>query len=224
MPHAPDASEVLCEAHSLPLIPPHLESYLRGETLTLLGGNSASALNVEEGVASMPRVAAAAAAAAPALQRQGSRTNADAEMLQALRAAGLTEAEVHAQRVAMAGIEDNMRRANIHGIQDLRADNAMNDAVGQQQQQDRTITNEQLDRENRVVVEILTDDEVTALEKWWPRCHGGTYALRFAVVEGSAPGRTEILWSTIPCRECDPSSRSTANFVVRNRLQKRGYR
>ena len=129
---------------------------------------------------------------------------------------------MHAQRVAMSRLEDSMRHANIHDIHELnnRAESASTDAG--LQQQDRTITNEQLDRENRVVVEILTDDEITQLEKSWPRCHGGTYALRFAVVEGSQ-GDSEIVWSTTPCRACDPSSLSSECFVVRNRLQKRGY-
>mmetsp|Transcript_11308 Transcript_11308/g.20767 ORF Transcript_11308/g.20767 Transcript_11308/m.20767 type:complete len:630 (+) Transcript_11308:473-2362(+) len=221
LPPAPDASEVLCDAHNSPLVPPHLESFLRGETSTLLGGNTnAAAASVaavmEESVGSMP--------AAAALSRNISAS--DAETLQALRAAGLSEVELHAQRVAMAGMERDMRRASIHDIHQIRA---RSDSIGQEQQRSVVVTNEQLDRENRVVVEILTDEEVTALEKWWPRCHGGANALRFAVVEGrggdgpSSSG-TEILWSNVPCRECDPSSRSTTQFVVRNRLQKRGYR
>lgn len=217
-PPAPDASEVLCEAHNLPLVPPHLESFLRGETSALLAsGTNNTGATAEEGVASFPF---AVGAGGMSLRNNGSvsRTNSDAETLQALRAAGLSEAELHAQRVAMAGIEEDLRRASIHDIHQVRA---RSDSLGQQQ--DRAMTNEQLDRENRVVVEILTDEEVTALEKWWPR-QSCTYALRFAVVEGASSGTTDILWSTMPCRECDPSSRSTADFVVRNRLQKRGYR
>ena len=212
-PSAPDASEVLCDAHNLPLVPPHLESFLRGESSTLLSGNSQAASYEAVASTSSPPTAAS---------RIGSisQPNADAEMIQALRAAGLSESELYAQRVAMRGLEDNMRHANIHGIHDL------NDRTGSEStaglQHDRTITNEQLDRENRVVVEILTDDEVTALEKSWPRCQ--TYALRFAVVDSSSHGGgAEVVWSTSPCRECDPSSRSTENLVVRNRFQKRGF-
>ena len=114
----------------------------------------------------------------------------------------------------MAGLEESMQRANIHDIHD-------NQASESERQYQRSLNNEQLDRENRVVVEILTDEEITALEKWWPRLHG-FYALRFAVVEDSSTlSGTDVLWSTLPCRECDPSSRSTENFAVRNRLQKR---
>ena len=120
----------------------------------------------------------------------------------------------------MARLEEDMRRAHIHDIHQVREDC---ESMGLHHQ-DRTLANEQLDRENRVVVEILTDDEITALEGYWPRCHFGMYALRFAVVEDSSTScGMEIQWGTAPCRECDPSSRSTTKVVVRNRLQKRGY-
>lgn len=106
LPPAPDASEVLCDAHNLPLVPHHVESFLCGETLTLLGSNhatTAAAVNVDESVASVP----VAAAAAP--QNRSARANPDAETLQALRAAGISKAELHAQRVAMTVIEEDVR-------------------------------------------------------------------------------------------------------------------
>lgn len=223
-PPAPDASEVLC-AHNLPLVPPHLESFLRGETSTLLGGSSAVQSEEAGSASPFPIAAVGASAVARRGSTTSSRATSDAETLQALRAAGLLESEVHAQRVAMSRLEDSMRHANIHDIHELnnRIESESSTSAGLVQQ-DRTITNEQLDRENRVVVEILTDAEVTELEKSWPRCLGGTYALRFAVVEGSNKGDNEIVWSTTPCRACDPSSLSSESFVVRNRLQKFGYR
>ena len=221
-PLAPDAR---CDAHNLPLVPPHLESFLRGETSTLLGGSSTVQSEGAGSAASFPIAAVGASAVARSGSTTSSRATSDAETLQALRAAGLSESEVHAQRVAMSRLEDSMRLVNIHDIHELnnRAESESSASAGLQQQ-DRIITNEQLDRENRVVVEILTDDEVTELEKSWPRCHGGTYALRFAVVEGSNKGDSDIVWSTTPCRACDPSSLSSESFVVRNRLQKFGYR
>lgn len=207
-PPAPDASDVFCDAHNFPLVPPHLESFLLGETSTLLGGNSGATPRNgndgdEESRASLPRLN----------ERALSVSRADAVTLQSLRAAGLSELDIHAQRVAMACLEESMQRANIHGINDIEADDST-------RQFDRSVTNEQLDRENRVVVEILTDEETTALEKWWPRLHG--FSLKFAIIEDSSTiSGTDVLWSTPPCRECDPSSRATENFAVRNRLQKR---
>jgi len=175
---------------------------------------------VEDGLPIIPVGSVAAASLGSA-----SSSSSNAATLQALRAAGLSESELHSQRVAMARMEEDMRHASIHEIHQLRADRE-NEAVGVQQQ-DRAIVNEQLDRENFVVVEILTDDEVTALERiWFPRSDGGTYALRFAVVEDTSSfcNSVDILWATTPCRECDPSSRLNTDFVVRNRMQKRGYR
>lgn len=207
MPSAPDGSEMLCDAHNLPLVPPHLESFLCGETSTLLGGpTTLNTMSVPE------------AAAAPAASLRSSAVS-DAETLQALRAAGLSELEVHAQRVAMMGLEEERQLANSMIVAQFP-----NGA-----EVDRIITNEQLDRENRTVVEVLTDEEVTALEKWWPHVRvGGVYCIRFAVVETQSAGTScsgsEIVWHTSPCRECDPSSRATANLVVRSRLAKRGYR
>lgn len=217
VPPPPDASELLCEAHDLPLIPPHLESFLRGETPTLLGVNAAQSSTIVED--SLPVIPVGSFAAASLGGTSSSASN--AATLQALRAAGLSESELQTQRVAMARIEEDMRRSSIHDIHQLRAERE-SESVSL----DRTFANEQLDRENHVVVEILTDDEVTALEKIWPRCHGGTYALRFAVVEDTSSfcNSVELLWATSPCRECDPSSRLNTDFVIRNRLQKRGYR
>jgi hypothetical protein len=75
------------------------------------------------------------------LERAPSALRADADILQALRAAGLSELDLHAQRVAMVGLEESMERTKVHDAE---------------RRFDRSVTNEQLDRENRVVVEILT--------------------------------------------------------------------
>lgn len=74
----------------------------------------------------------------------------------------------------------------------------------------RETINEQLDRENYRVVEILTDEEFTALEKWWPDI-SVNYALRFAVAKDGS-GRRNIIWSTPPCRECDASGKNCQTF------------
>lgn len=227
MPPAPDSSEVLCDAHKSPVVPPHLEAFLMGETESLLGGNSGGGGAVVaaggEDMPSMP-VGGGATLSGNVVSSASSRARLDAATLRALRAAGMSESELHAQRVAMAGMEEDLRRVSVgEEIHHRPAGRARSDSLGQRER--TAATNEQLDRENRFVVEILTDDEVTALERWWPR-QSCTYPLRFAVIEGSGGvGGTDIVWSTAPCRECDPSSRSSADFVVRNRLhQKRGYR
>ena len=223
-PPVPDGSEMLCEAHNLPLIPPHLEAFLNGESLALFessmscGGGSGN--DVGESVARMPEAAAGGSGASMSLSSSSSYNASflsDADTLQALRAAGLSELEVHTQRVAMMELEEErQRRTASYHCQSTSSSAAEATAA------DRITTNEQLDRENRVVVEILTDEEVSALEKWYPHVYG----IRFAVVEtteGDCPPRREVLWHTVPCRECDPSSRADTKFVVRSRLAQRGF-
>ena len=198
LPPPPDGSEMLC-AHNLPLLPPHLEAFLCGETSSLYGVLPAQ--HTTEEVARLP---------ATSLQSVS-----DAETLQALRAAGLSELEVHTQRIAMMNLQEERQR--VHAMNFASQPSSVVEA-------DRAATNEQLDRENRVVVEILTDEEVSALEKWWPHANI-MYGIRFAVVESEAVGTSnrEVLWHTLPCRECDPSSRADTKFVVRSRLAQRGF-
>ena len=203
LPPPPDGSEMLC-AHNLPLVPPHLEAFLSGETSSLYGvlpaQNSTSGAEV---VARIP----AASSPSPFVS--------DAETLQALRAAGLSELEVHTQRIAMMNLQEERQR--MHTVNVASQTSSVVEA-------DRAAINEQLDRENRVVIEILTDEEASALEKWWPHVNI-MYGIRFAVVESEAVGGSnrEVLWHTSPCRECDPSSRADTKFVVRSRLAQRGF-
>ncbi|KAL7505430.1 hypothetical protein ACHAXN_005267 [Cyclotella atomus] len=200
LPPPPDGSEMLCDAHNLPLVPPHLEAFLSGEFSTLYGSPVLNASTIEvESVARMPTAPLHSSAVS------------DAETLQALRAAGLSEVEVHSQRVAMMQLEEERQRAHAARFERQISSN----------EQDRAATNEQLDRENKVVVEILTDEEVGALEKWWPHVNI-MYGIRFAVIETDS-ARREILWHTPPCRECDPSSRADTKFHMRSRLAQRGF-
>lgn len=199
LPPPPDGSEMLCDAHNLPLVPPHLEAFLSGDSSTLYGSpiSNASTLGAE-GVARIPN---------DSLHVSGVS---DAEILQALRAAGLSEVEMHSQRVAMAQLEEQRQQAFASRFERQIS----------LSEHDRAATNEQLDRENRVVGEILTDEEVSALEKWWPHVNI-MYGIRFAVVETES-GCREVLWHTLPCRECDPSSRADTKFHLRSRAQ-RGF-
>lgn len=192
LPPPPYGSEMLCDAHNLPLVPPHLEAFLTGETSTLYGSPAPQAPMMED-VARIPTPSSHFSAVS------------DAETLQALRAAGLSEVEVHSQRIAMMQMEEERQRAHA-----ARFERQVSSS-----EHDRATVNEQLDRENRVVAEILTDEEVGALEKWWPHVNI-MYGIRFAVVETESGGR-EVLWHTLPCRECDPSSRADTKFHLRSR-------
>jgi len=224
-PCAPDATALLCPAHRLPLIPPHLESYLYGETSNLLSTT----------VATTAVSSAVAAPMTPATPTSAGITNAagrpvgtmasiatspntptmDRSMVESLRAAGMSPADVASQRMAMMTLE----RQN--------SNNAMQ--TPQQESQPALSNNEQLDRENGVVVEIITEEEYEALSKWWPKIHS-SFVARFAVLEEATTATdisldcsslsSSITWSTSPCRECDASSRSQCcDLHVRNRAR-----
>ena len=155
----------------------------------------------------------------------------------ALRAAGLSEAELNAQRLAMQNHErqSHMAAATASHHASSSSSVAYSSPSGSFRRQSslasintpitpgsapnaggggdgttssstgtRESINEQLDRENYRVVEILTDEEFAALEKWWPDI-SVNYALRFAVTEDETGRGTTVVWSTPPCRECDAS-------------------
>lgn len=147
---APDAASLLCDAHRLPLLPPHLEAYLYGESPHLMLASTAG--NETESVT--PTVAAASAATTSPHRPFVPGQAPDLETLQALRAAGLSEAEVASQLTAMRGLEV---RSN-HAAAALVA--AASPAAHSK--------NELLDRENHSVVELLTEEEFSALVANWP--------------------------------------------------------
>ena len=136
----PNASCLWCDAHRMPLVPPHLEAYLSGENGQLLvssgsveprahGNNSETA----DDVASRPVVG------------QGP----DPSIVQALQAAGLSPAEVSQQLAAMRLLEQQ------------------NQQQPQPYSSLRVTKNELLDRENHCVVEIVTKSEYEALERFY---------------------------------------------------------
>lgn len=258
-PPAPDTSACLCDAHRLPLIPPHLESFLYGETISLMETTldiAASRMNHDEGpVSRTPNNMTSPSASLPPPvgyslvdDHQLGRGDVDIinpsyqqplerviggeriplperrDMLQDemanLRASGVSESEIQLQRLAMMQIEDQRIRQREAFERRLRA---MNDSpsviardIDMSPEEIRAKINAQLDRENKVVVEIVTDEELEALEKWWPGIHS-SYALKFAVVELDE-GSTDIIWTTPPCTYCDASGKAgVCDFSVRNR-------
>jgi len=157
-PTAPDASELLCDGHKLPLIPPHLTKFLYGSSPALLQSSIAS-IGQEE---------------------------IDEEEQQHLEIAAMFERPV----VRSPSVSD--------------------------------LNREQLDMENHVVVEILTDDEFSALEDFWPEVHS-KFVLRFAVVQQDSvdvcmPCNTRsscaIVWNTDPCTECYSGGKHYLNRCV----------
>jgi hypothetical protein len=183
---APDAASLLCDEHRLPLLPPHLEAYLYGKSEQLLVTSS------HGDDAESP--AEASSQHRPFVPGQAL----DLDTLNALRAAGLSEAEVASQLDAMRNLEVRNNAAA---------------AVGTSQPSPHT-KNELLDQENHSVVELLTQEEFTALEESWPA--KGLFCLRVAVdVQGVST------FSTPQCRDCDATGRECTPMTVRNRSRSR---
>ena len=210
----PDASSLLCGFHRLPLFPPHLESYLYGESPQLWlskkqqqqqqqqqqQDNDDSTMEVSS---SSLLAGGGGGVASPAVARRSvvGMSPPAAGMFVSPAELGLSPAEVAQQQRAMMTLERQ------------REQQQQREREAQQQQQQPLLLDErrwssmgeQLDRENYCCVEILAHEELKALEQLWPR--GGTSSFRFSFEV--LPGQ-EVQFSTPPCRECDASG--MANF------------
>ena len=107
----------------------------------------------------------------------------DPAALQAMREAGLSAMEIRHQVSAMRSVQ--------HEQQQQAAAVA---AASQLQPEDEITKHARLDRENHVVVEIITRSEFVALEKLWP----GVFGVSFTV---SSLGQVSFRMPF--CRECD---------------------
>jgi hypothetical protein len=209
----PDASDLLCHAHRLASLPPHLEAYVHGESPELLASCGTTVLDSPAGVA----VAAAAYAIQPPanlpppvnfpfhIPGQGP----DPEVLQAMREAGFQGSPTQVSR----------QLSLFREMEDIRRLPAPQPAAAI-----TTATkNELLDRENHAVVEILTEAEYTALEKEWPNSQPG-FGLCFAIDKNT---HQPVFLTTQLCRECDATGRPNqlhikhrARSVVRKSTEK----
>ena len=129
----------------------------------------------------------------------GIQTEMEPATVNALMAAGIPHAELNTQRIAMLHLERD---------QQVPRSPATPSSLANQ--------NEMLDRENHVVVELVSRLEWDALQEagGWPK-----QLSHFAVTVTVKDGDFSI--STMPCRECDPSgSRFTACASVKYRRKR----
>jgi len=234
-PLPPDASALLCDAHRLPLVPPHLESFLYGETAALLlcssGGMTEELSHRSHAAGSQnPETAASPFSTMPVGYNP---VDDNVVSTDALRAAGISELELQSQRLAMIRLEHQQQLEMAETIphpftpQSTLRRTPSHENLLPSPDVSRELINEHLDRENYLVVEILTDDEFAALEKWWPEIHS-LYALRFAVTEDlSSVLGANVHWSTPPCRECDASGKNFKEYIGRfqraRRIRRHGH-
>eukprot|EP00566_Odontella_aurita_P006269 CAMPEP_0113543844 /NCGR_PEP_ID=MMETSP0015_2-20120614/10380_1 /TAXON_ID=2838 /ORGANISM="Odontella" /LENGTH=612 /DNA_ID=CAMNT_0000444041 /DNA_START=599 /DNA_END=2437 /DNA_ORIENTATION=+ /assembly_acc=CAM_ASM_000160 len=233
-PLPPDASFLLCDGHRLPLVPPHLESYLYGETPSLL--TCSGTTNIEDAscrsfaVGSQNAETISSPFSPVPVGYNPVISSSDTDV--ALRAAGLSELELQSQRLAMLRLEREQHQEVQESLtpqtprSNLRRNSSQENLLSTPDMT-REFINEKLDRENYLVVEILTDEEFAALEKWWPEIHS-LYALRFAVTTDTSTSLgANINWISPPCRECDASGKNCKEFVGRlqraRRIRRHGH-
>ena len=205
----PDATCLLCDAHRMALLPPHFEAFLSGESSQLLEAVGTWQTPAHTVPVSLP-------ASPPGL--------APVEALMAMRALGLTEAEISHQVVAMRSIEAQRLRHQ-------RQQAVNNGGEGEDFESNNVSRNALLDRENHSVVEILTEDEFRALEACWSGL--AVFALRFTVrqqqQQGSQLTRNDtedddtfvhcgVNFCTPVCASCDATGRR-CSVSVKNRAR-----
>ena len=180
-----------------------MEAFLSGEIPTLLA-------SVKQDLVSTPPAAAAASASpAPPAHPVGVQPSLDLDMINALMAAGLSQAELASQRMAMLHLqEEQQQRAAVAVVAPAtpRRDSACN--------------NELLDRENHVVVELVSLEEWHALQETecWPK-QFSNYSVTVDVDENGSFG-----FSTLPCRDCDASGlRFTSCASIKNKFRSKRW-
>jgi hypothetical protein len=202
VPLPPDSSAVLCDAHKLALLPPHLEAYLRGETPQLL----ASVKPPEHSLAS------SGAAYLPPASPVGVQPTLDIATLNALMAAGVSQTELAAQRLAMMQLQGEHQ-------QQLRG------MVPPPPRDSSSCNNDLLDRENHVVVELVTVEEWQALQETgcWPN-QVSNYVVSVTVPPPRNDGGHPFHFSTLPCRDCDPTGlRFTSCASIKNKFRSKRW-
>ena len=199
MPTPPDSAALLCDAHKYALLPPHLEAFLHGETFQLLSTIRSSSCDTPLSPAATP------VASIPV----GLQPSIDLDTMNALMAAGIPESELAAQRLAMLQLQQE---------QDHNSTTAGTPAMPNRDSAAATASlNDLLDRENHVVVELVTLDEWTALQETggWPKL------LTHFAVTVTVRDDQSFYFSTNPCRECDPTgSRFLAQAEVKYRRKR----
>lgn len=190
MPPPPESSMLLCDAHKLTLLPPHLEAFLSGETSQLLS----TIKRADE------KPLKASLSSASCLPIGANPPPMEAEMMNALQAAGISRGEMLHQQMAMLEL-----------LQAPRSPTPVSPSNKEGNQ------NEKLDRENHVVVELVTEEEWLALREMgcWPK-QVSSFTLSVTVQD---QGR--FSFSTLPCRDCDPTgSRFTSCAEIKYRRKR----
>jgi hypothetical protein len=137
----------------------------------------------------------------------GGHPTLDLNVINSLMAAGISRNELASQRAAMFQFQE----------QHQAAATAVAPATPRR---DSFCNNELLDRENHVVVELVTQEEWKALQETgcWPK-QVSHYSVTVNVEKDGSFG-----FSTLPCRDCDPSGlRFMSCASVKNKFRSKRW-
>eukprot|EP00980_Cylindrotheca_fusiformis_P005487 scaffold1169_cov120-Cylindrotheca_fusiformis.AAC.37 len=208
-PPPPESSMLLCDAHKLTLLPPHLEEFLSGETSQLLS----TIKKVDETPAGVKATTTAPHAFFPL---GASPPPMEAEVMNALQAAGLSRGEMLSQQMAMLQMQQQQQQQQVQ---------PSTPSSSSSRNQDQ---NERLDRENHVVIELVTPEELSALRETgcWPKQQEvSNFSLSVTIQDHGTTttisGGGLFSFSTLPCRDCDPTgSRFTSCAEIKYRRKR----
>jgi len=220
-PLPPDSSSLLCDAHKLALIPPHLEAFLNGETSQLFASVKQNIVSSSPASFASFSTAAATAAVVPhfpvGLAQPGRILDPDTR--NALIAAGVSHIDMAAQHMAMLQLEEQQQQQQRERNQQ-RQQEAVASPTNQPLRLESYCNNELLDRENHAVTELVTHEEWLALQQetgcWNSKQQLLTYYMCVTVENDGT-----YAFSTLPCRECDPTGlRFTTPCVAASSIKK----
>lgn len=178
---------------------PHLEAFLCGDTSQLLA-------SVKPELASSP-----AAAASMPMSPVGVHPTLDLSVVNSLMAAGISQSELALQSMALIQIQEEQLQLEEVFVPA---------AIAAPPRRDSCCNNELLDRENHVVVELISHEEWLALQETgcWPK-QVSHYSV---TVDVNTSGR--FGFSTLPCRDCDATGlRFMACASVRNKFRSKRW-
>mmetsp|Transcript_7471 Transcript_7471/g.10848 ORF Transcript_7471/g.10848 Transcript_7471/m.10848 type:complete len:549 (-) Transcript_7471:2332-3978(-) len=192
----PDAVEMLCDRHMMPLIPDHLIRFVQGVSASLFPSNvAAETSQINNNDVSPPAIASAT--------NGGVVDTGAAESMEWIVRVAAAADGVAIGTGFNVGHELELQRAALANIRLLSPTNTASSSISKSQ----------------TLVEIVTEDEFAALEEsFWPEQAGTCFTIKFEVSPDESGVKT-VNWFTKPCRECagEEFKCSKRCFWLRNR-------
>jgi hypothetical protein len=176
-----------------------LEAFLNGDTSQLFASVK------QDVVLSSPAATSAGVPRSPVGMTQPGGRTLDADLMNALSAAGISRVDMAAQRRAMLQLEEQQHERLQQQQQEEAVFASPTTLRRRRESSSSCCNNELLDRENHAVIELVTHEELLALQQetgCWSKQEqlSLTYSMCVTVEKNGTYG-----FSTLRCRECDPT-------------------